>query len=224
ELGAYTQAGNITSGRSVTLRSNAQVYGSLRTHLWYTDQGAAYVEQAIREGIEVEPYEEVNIPYQFPAPPLDSWVIVNNGATADLGPGHYANIAVQGQSTLKLRAGTYYLESLKVEPGCHLNIDNSQGAVLIFIRGELSLKVTPSYISPEKFNTLFAVTDTGPVTIDANVRGTIVAPKATLNIPTGREQLGHHGALYGQHVTVHQFTDFYHRPFERDDCATADPE
>src|SRR5690606_10540814 len=54
--------------------------------------------------------------------------------------------------------------------------------------------------------------------------GILVAPNAFVQLPTGIEQFGHHGQLIAANVTVHQITDFFHHPFERDDCHVADPE
>ncbi len=225
ELGAHAQAQNIVSGRNVNLRSNAHVHGFVETSQWVSEQTGAVVDGSRREGVQLQPYEEVRIPYQFPDILDTEPGVIQDGGTTTLPPAGYAATVVQNQSTLHLGgAGSYYFESLRVEPGSALSIDNGQGAVLIFVQGELSLKVTPSFTNPSQFNVLFAVTGTGPVTVDANLRGTLVAPMATVSLPTGNSALGHQGSLFASSITLHQVTDFFHHPFDRDDCNVVDPE
>ncbi len=226
ELGVGTETGNVLSALPVTLRSNSTVHGFVKSGGAVTTQTGAQVEETTLENFDHQPYVEVRIPYQFPDTVNPEPSLITNGSNYPLDPGAYGDVSVQAQSTLNLRPGTYYFHSLNLEPGTTLRIDNGAGAVQVFVEGAFSLKVTPEYTAPDEFNVLFAVTGAGPVTLEQNFRGTLLAPLAEIVLPTGDIDTGHDGSVYGRSVTAHQYTDFYFHPYqlEPQDCSVLDPQ
>ncbi len=226
ELGSTTETGPVYSEPPVYLRSNALVHGFVKSGGVVSQQTGAHVERAILEDFDHQPHEVVEIPYRFPDTPNPTPGVISGGASVTLAPGGYGHVSVQAASKLKLSAGTYTFESLNLEPGTTLDLDNAGGGISVFARGAFKLKVAPVYTAPNKYNVLFAVTGAGPVELEQNLRGTLIAPNAHVTLPTATISLGHHGSVHAKSLTVRPQTDFFHHPYQRDatDCASTDPD
>ena len=84
-----------------------------------------------------------------------------------------------------------------------LNIDNSQGAVFIYLvngftfRGTINTKST-------KANVLFGVAGTNPVVIETAFTGIVVAPETSITLATVPTQ--HKGAFFAQSILARKNT------------------
>src|SRR5690606_20898008 len=152
--GSTTETGNVYSEPPVYLRANALVHGFVKSGGVVSQQTGADVQQATLEEFEHQPYGVVEIPYQFPASPNPVPGVITGGASVNLPPGGYGDVSVQAASKLQLSAGTYTFESLDLEPGTTLTLDNAAGGISVFVRGAFQLKVAPTYTAPNKFNVL----------------------------------------------------------------------
>ena len=61
-------------------------------------------------------------------------VDVPANSTRNLAPGRYGETRVEAGGTLSLSAGTYYVTSLTVPAGAKLHLDETQGAVVVFVK------------------------------------------------------------------------------------------
>ncbi len=233
DIGAFARTGSVVSQSPVNLRSYGTVFGTVVSSGAVTRQQHATVnndpvvnEGAIFQNVPLTPLSEVAIPYAFPAAmaPVAS---IQNGADVTLSPGGYQSTKVSGStstavSTLRLGSGTYYFEELRVEPGSKLVIDNSGGAVLIFVRGLLHFAGTVEHTQPSQYNILYVTFDQAAVG-GVSFRGTLVAPNWHLSLysaPNSSFVGWHSGSFFAHSIRAHQWTSHQHVPFRRNDCAS----
>lgn len=218
-IGSGTWVGDVISVPNVTLRSGARAKGNVVTEGSYDQQLGAQYTGSLQEGANLEPFEETTFEYEFPHE-LQEVGFIQNGVDVSLPPGGYGATTVQGTGTnLRLAGpGAFYFDELKIDSGTTWQIDNTQGAVFVVVRGKLRLRGQQTNLSPEKRNILFAVEGEVEPDLGKSFRGVLLAPNATVHIPSV-DLL--QGAFFADEIIVHQNTNFELFPFSRDDCSTA---
>ncbi len=219
-VGRDTEIGELYSAPSVWARTHSHFQSDVRTSGLFGMQDAStvVVDGEVYEGASMTPLNETIIEYRFPEE-SESLGVLTNDIVVPIAPGAYGTTLVQGGATLRLLGpGTFYFDDLLTESGTRWEIDNSDGAVLVFVKGEFRARGRQVIEQQNKRNILIAVEGVGPVTIGAYFDGVLLAPEASLDIPTQYET---EGAFFGKDVIAHQSTRFRHYPFVRDDCDTA---
>lgn len=142
-VGSNAWVGDVFSVPDVLVRSNGRVRGNVETEGSYENQWGGSYTGYLQEQANLEPFEETVFEYEFPTD-LQQLDVVQNGAELTLTPGGYGPTAVQGwgSSLHLIGPGTFYFEDLLIESGTNWDIDNSQGAVFIVVRGKLRLRGT----------------------------------------------------------------------------------
>jgi hypothetical protein len=126
-------------------------------------------------------------------------VTVAPDQTASAGPGRYGAMSIQTRARLRLRTGTYYLESLTIEPQAILDLDEQSGPVVIYVNAPFAFRGSIVTNKPGP-NVLIGVVGPGTVTIESPFQGTIVAPSATLSFSVGN--LTHTGAFFARDIAL----------------------
>jgi hypothetical protein len=180
EIGVQANTGDILSIGNVTLHDRAVVNGVVQT------QGTIAPGSNIVVTGGSTQHATLNLPppldissVVFPAP-TGGVVTVNPDQTASRPPGSYAAVTVYSRARLRLTAGRYFFTSLDLEPLARLEVDESAGPVVIFVKSSLIYRgsiVTPANVLATIF---LGYTGTQAVTLEAPFNGTFVAPNASL--------------------------------------------
>jgi len=124
--------------------------------------------------------------------------------TVALAPAAYHDVSVKSGRVLQLRTGTYYFDSLRVEPQAGLQIDGQAGPVYVFVNGVVSYAgnqngsvPTPGlpYASLTVMTSNSAFIGNSPTLSRFN--GVVIAPNGSVSL-SGIFQ----GAFFGRNVTL----------------------
>ncbi len=227
-IGVAARVGSLYSVPYIDFKNYAWVIGDVyATHGFSMPNGVQFHGNPTNapSNPDLEPFEETTFTYAFPEDlehpaGLPANGFLQNGAGLTLTPGGYVGMTVQSSgTTLKLQGpGAFYFDSLKVESGAQWVIDNSKGAVFVVVRNGFRFKGKEVLLAPNKHNFLVAYEGMDFIDPAATFEAVFLAPKATIDLPTADHISG---AFFGRKVIVHQTTDIWHYPFNRDDCATA---
>ena len=122
------------------------------------------------------------------------------GTTRSLSQGRYGDIAVKSGARLNLQTGTYYFESLTLEPQAILNLNNSGGTVVIYVRGQITHRGTLAYAGSTS-DLLIGSFSTDAVRLESEFNGSIIAPYGTIVLGTANGAT-HDGAFVAKNVEV----------------------
>jgi hypothetical protein len=144
-------------------------------------------------------------------PPFTSGdLTVPNDSFVTGSPNRYGNVIVRARSTLTIPAGSYYFDSLLVEPQATLVADDSLGPVFVYVRSALTLRGTVRGLESTVPELLLADFGSGSIELSGPFQGTLIARDALLNFSS---QQVHSGAFYANHVTVGPDTKLTLAPF-----------
>jgi hypothetical protein len=135
----------------------------------------------------------------YPAATVNN-VFLSPNQTDSRGPGRYGSVTVQSGAKLTLATGSYFLDSLDLEPSSKLIFNQDAGPVLIYVRNAPILRggfATTSGVAPDP---LLGYLGTAEAVVEMPFVGTFVAPSAklTLHTVTG----GYTGAFFGKSLDV----------------------
>jgi hypothetical protein len=206
EVGAQSSLGDIWSASTVTLGSNATVAGKVRAPAVVVGSGAT-----IGDGTDLTA--------SLTPPTVSSWTVHFEGPTNDVAvasgqsaapPGNYRNLRVAGAGTLTLSAGAYFADSLQLDVGSRLVINQDAGPVLLYVRNVLQAhgRIESSRgAAPEFF---VAYLGTAPLVLDAAWNGLLAAPNAALKLLATPG--AHVGAFFARNLELGSGTRVTFRP------------
>jgi hypothetical protein len=209
ELGVEARTGNVWSGGTVTLRNRARVAGFVKTNATVVRQTDAAVTSGIIERAGLT----------FPAGPGGvtfptgsfSDVNVEPDKTASINPGSFKNVSVKSRALLNLVAGTYFFESLAIEPQGELRLDKSGGAVVINVRTRLAIKGAVSVPAAAGCGAFIRYVGAEATVVEAPYRGTLLVPNAALTLATVGSA-GFRGVFQARDVEVRPDVTIRHEP------------
>lgn len=134
----------------------------------------------------------------FPA--AGSAVSVPAHGASNLTAGSYGAATVGPDAKLTISAGTYYFQSLSLGPGSELVIDDSAGAVTVYVRTGLDLKGTVVRQGGGQPQLVVGYFGTSTATIQASFHGSLIAPSASIVL--GGPHTEHVGAFFGRRVKI----------------------
>lgn len=114
-----------------------------------------------------------------------------------LAPGAYASLP--GRDRIRLAAGQYYFRSVVVKPTQTLEIDNTGGPVILWIRDEFKLSGELVKYSTEP-SLLIGYAGTKAPEIHTALVGTLVAPAASIELPKTRKP--HNGSVFAMSIRL----------------------
>ena len=205
---------NVTSATDIKLKQNATVAGNATAAGTVTLESGAAVGGIILNGAGVLPVPAVT----WVALALTSGgpdINVKKGETTTLAPGVYGKLEVKQGATLNLRAGTYAFEKIDIEKAGLVNLDLTDGAILINVVKDVDMKESVQVVvtSAEGSATdiLFRVQG-GHIKLHKNGRyiGTYLAPDGDIELAEGAFLKG---ALYGEKVHIKKGATVESDPF-----------
>jgi hypothetical protein len=208
QLHSDSTVGEVWSKLTVDLRDRVHVLGAI--HASGLTQGAnSRVDGGLDTITPRDPPTITKWTVKFPAATLAS-LSLGSGQTATRAPGRYGDFLLRAQSTLTLSAGIYYLESLELQPGGKLVLDQLAGPVTIYVRRTLTFRgqVTAANGTAPEF--LLGYVGTSAVIVSSAFGGTLVAPGAPLTIMAISG--GTSGAFFGRDVSLEDNAVLTYRP------------
>lgn len=120
--------------------------------------------------------------------------------TGSQAPGRYGAVKLAIGAKLTLSAGSYFLDSIDLEPSSVLILSQDAGPVFVYVRNSPILRGTLSTTSGGSPDLLLGYVGTTEMIVEMPFIGTIVAPnaKVTLATVTG----GHQGAFFAKTIEV----------------------
>jgi hypothetical protein len=178
ELGADSTTGPIWTRGPITLRSRATVFGDLRTSGFITKQTDAQVY-----GVEVSSSNRslpaLDWKATFPSN-LTTNVALEPSQSLTLAPGNYGSVMAKSGSTLRLTGGSYYIDSLMMDSGAQLIIDDATGPIVLNIRSQFMFRGNEVVTSATTPNLLVGYFGTNDAFLEAPFRGSVIVPAAKL--------------------------------------------
>ena len=129
-----------------------------------------------------------------------------------LPPGAWGTLAVKTGARIRLRgAATYFFEGIAIEPGAIVDLDTAAGGIQLYFRNGGFFRGLQERTNPTPANVLFGA-ENGNFTINGSFRGTVVAPRGLVELPTASG--GHRGSFYGAPVIVRPDANVTHEPVD----------
>jgi hypothetical protein len=200
--GFNASSGSLTSRPDVTLKDGASVQGDLVT-AGQIVRGDGGLDGTVSGSVtEHAPFATKDMTWTVTFPPVSNGPVrLEPNQQATMAPGRYGAVSVKSGSTIFLRTGAYYIDSLQLEPQSTVQLDDAQGAVEIYVkdsfgffRGQILNNGGPQ---PELLVVVFGG---GTTYVEAPFRGAIVSPAGSivLGVVTG----GHTGEFLGHDVEL----------------------
>ncbi len=187
--------GFVRSGGSIGLGNGAYVVGSKLANATFaaplTRSWSVTLPTQIRPDVALEPDQQ--------------------GSAA---PGRYRKLVVKSRATLTLSAGTYFVETLQLEPQGTLKLDQSAGPVRLYVTSTLIYRgnvIAADGADPRLF---VGYTSSNALALEAPFKGTLVAPNASVRLAT--LPVPHKGRFFGRDIVTDAATVLELTP--RADC------
>jgi hypothetical protein len=210
-IGVNADVQNVWSQRAVDLANAAKVHGFVLSSAAVTTQPDTVVTGGIQQYESLGQLQHISWSVTFPGGTLPS-ASLEPGVRGSILPGAYAASDIKAGAHLGLSTGTYTFDALMVQTGAFLDIDNTAGAVFVYVREGFTYRGTVTRAA-EKANILFGVAGTNAVPIETPFTGIVVAPWAKITLGTLSGQT-HRGSFFAQSVEAHQATNIYHEALE----------
>jgi hypothetical protein len=197
ELGAGAKTGEAWAATAF-LRSQARVEGAITTSGNYSAQQGAQVTGSIYQQSYV-PNHALAWNMTFPTPHQGN-VLVSPDTTRVLAPGAYGSVSADSRALLKLSTGTYYFDSLGLEPQAVFELDQTAGPVTIYVKSQLTFRGSVRAAGGATPALLLGYFGSGTALLEGPFIGTVIAPHGTLRLAT--VAAGHRGVFFGNKVSV----------------------
>jgi len=215
EFGAGVKAyADVKSEGAVSfLRSQAHIYGSLTAAGTIVQQNNVTIDG----GVIVKPTLGTNVTEWQVNWPTSAPTNINRAPDApnlDIAPGRYGSIHVYSRATVTFRSGTYYVDSLFMEPQAHFRINAAQGPVIFYIKTDMTTRVGLEYLAGTPGQVLFGYLGTGTVLVEEALVASIVASHGTIELRRPGSGLPHKGSFFGSNIHVFSDAKVEHLPLD----------
>jgi hypothetical protein len=171
-VGADAVAGDIWSASAVSLGDRAQL---VSVHAADVTRGANVVMASPMDtSPKLTPPKTITWKVDYPTG-SPSKVIVDGGKESVIPPGQYGSVEVPASATLILQTGTYLLDSLVVNAGAKVVLNQGNGPVAIYARGAVKLHGTIESSAGAPPDLLVGYFGASDLLIDAPLTATIVS-------------------------------------------------
>ena len=212
QLGVEASSGDIWSKGVVALADRSTVHGAITTTATISPGNSVTIDGTQSQNATITP-TVISRTVTFPSEITTLPPIQPDQTPPPLAPGAYDSISIGSRSTLNLSSGTYYINSLDVEPQATLRFDKSNGPVYLYVRNSLIYRGSMSDANGgSDANVLVGYFGTNEVFLEAPFVGTFVAPNGKLHLKTVGSA-GHTGAFFGQRVEIDPDVTVHHHAF-----------
>lgn len=199
--------GDVISRTNALLRSQAVVNGGVSaTGTIDFQDNTVVVNGEVAEGV-ITRTAQASWRVDWPTGNLEDLSLPVDSPNLNLVPGGgYGSLQVYSRATVTLRAGNYYFDSFIAEPEAKLQVDTSQGPVVIYIRDEIRLRAPLDYVAGPEGEVLFVYLGESPPTLfESALVASVVAPNATLELRRPNTGGAHVGSFFAK--DIHVFSD-----------------
>jgi hypothetical protein len=200
--------GDLWSTSTVTLKDRVHLIGKVVAPQMIPGNGVK-VDQGVDTTTPLLPATVTSWPVNYPSAVVTDVVAQNNGS-ASPAPGRFGKLQVFGGCKLTLKAGSYFVDSLDLESGSSLILDQDAGPVLLYVLSSVIMRGTLSTISGKPSDLLIGYLGTAEMIVEMPFTGTIVAPSAKLTLRS--VAAGYSGAFFGKNIEVGPNTTVSFRP------------
>jgi hypothetical protein len=184
KLEPHARLETLYSKSKVKLDGGARVLGDL--FATEAELPAGSVAGTVHVPYAFAPAKVTSFRVEFPSGSAPSVFVPARGTRA-LSPGRYASSSVSG--ALRLRSGSYYFESLDVADCGVLELEQTAGPTLIFVRHETKLLGSVRRRHGRGDLGIVQVGE-GPAQVAGRFEGALIAPNAALEIGVRRDDHG----------------------------------
>lgn len=205
-VGVWAQTGSILSSGNVVLRDNAHVNGDLWTAGVAQPQAGTAITGQLQEHAAIST-SGLSCAV-IPLPTSNSGnIVAQSGQTISLSAGSYGSVTINQSGTVKLVSGTYYLDSLSVEPQSTLSLDLTAGPIRIYVRTALAQRGKVIEVGGGAERLLVVYYGTSEAPVERSFPGTLVAPNGKVNLKTLADP-GYVGGVFAKEVELGSSTRF----------------
>jgi hypothetical protein len=209
-IGADARVADVVGGGNVGVRDRAFVARNVQAGGTFTRGNNVIVNGSIAQRAPLKP--KVNRSWLVAFSDTAANVTLSSGQSQTHVPGTFGNVTVNGGAKLTLKAGTYNINSLKLEPQSTLKLDTSGGPIFLNVKNELVFRGAVESRAAVASKVLFAYLGSTLVSLDAPFAGTLIAPSATIKAES-LNGATHYGAFFGRDVELHQGGKLQHVSF-----------
>jgi hypothetical protein len=206
-FGQDSKVGSVYAAGAVFLAERALIAGDLRVAGAVTKQQGVQVTGSTIVG--PVPSQVVTRSIDFPVT-LTGNMNVQPDQTVSLAPGALAVLSVSSRSTVKLTAGKYFFDSLSLQPGATLALDQSEGPVSIYVKSNLDLKGAVTSTRAPATDVAWGYFGTNTVFLESAFQGSLIAPAATVVLK--RAASPHRGSVYAKVIELEADASFVFVP------------
>jgi len=143
--------GDVWSTSNVALRDRVHVLGTVHSPA-VTRGNSVRIDKGIDSTTSLAPANVMSWTVTYPAGSIVN-VILQPGQSASKPPGRYGVVSVASRATLTLAAGTYFLDSLDLEPSAKISLSQDGGPVIVYVRTSLifrgAIGATAAGVAPD---------------------------------------------------------------------------
>lgn len=187
-LGAGARVGGVFAGGDLRLGDLASVGQNIHAHAVLPE--ARKAERARRKAPRTVT-QSMAWNVHFPSP-AQAPILSAPGTSFAVAPAYYRELKVNPKSTVTLRTGTYYFDSLTIARGAHLRLDTKEGTVVIHVRDFLAHEGALDFLGTRS-DLMLNYFGTRRAELIGKFDGTILAPFATLVV---RAATGMHEGMF----------------------------
>jgi hypothetical protein len=202
-IGSAAHTGDVLSRGPVTIGDRAQIDGAVRSGstVSRSPTGGSTVSGGVFQNQMLTFPPIFSVDATFPPTNVGN-VTVNNNQTLPVAPASYNQVTAYSHGTAQLRAGTYFMNSLDVEPQATVSINQSGGTILVKVKTALIWHGTDLLAGGSFTGFTFAYFGTADVTFDGPFTGILVAPNAAVTIGAAGGGQTFTGQFYARSITV----------------------
>jgi hypothetical protein len=130
-IGADATVAAVFSQSTLTVGDRTTISGAVNTTGPIQASPSSHIAGPVNTHAVLTPARVRTLNVLFPAADTPDLIVAPDLVTS-AGPGRYGTVTINTRARLKLRTGTYYVESLDVEPQGVLDLDEQNGAVVIY--------------------------------------------------------------------------------------------
>jgi len=201
--------GDLWSASALTLKDRVHVFGVTHAAAAPVRGVGVLTDGGVDTTTPLVP--STTLQWTVTLPPSGPAVSIAPGQSGSRGPGAYGAVQVFSGSTLTLSTGTYFVDTLLLEPQSRVVLNQTSGPVVIYVRTTLQLRgelrASTAGAAPDLLIVYVGGADTAA---EVPFSGTIVAPSARLFL--GSVTPGHTGAFFAKNIEVGPHTKVTFRP------------
>jgi hypothetical protein len=213
ELGVESHTDTVLSLPGVQISEAGVVAGELRHVGAVTPQSTASIAKDVPlTTLPTRPFS-VDVP-AAPAGSHSGVSVEPDGLYGPLAPGAYPYLRVSSRASLTLTSGSYSFDELALEPESRILFDDAAGPIYVRVLRSLTLRGELGAVGAPDPRLLWLFDGEGSVPVEAPLRGSLFAPRASVKLATLHGSAPEHrGAVLARDIQVDPDVRFVHVGF-----------